>query len=192
MTRHWGRARSGEARWRRSEKFINQSPICRQGTILAPVAAWQPLPSSGAVSALGHFGTKTRPRGRARHVTSDATDSDAAGIDSSERCDACRAERSQLRSRKRALREQASPVRRAGHDPGGRPGDWASDSLPRRSQPARCRSRRHVQGRVTAPGHGGHGIHGAGHSDRGDGERPAGPDSTAALAAGAAAFTIAF
>ena len=54
-------------------RFINQSPGCRQGTILAPVAAWQPLPGSGAVSALGHFGTKTRPRGRARHVTSDAT-----------------------------------------------------------------------------------------------------------------------
>ena len=47
-------------------RFINQSPGCRQGTILAPVAAWQPLPGSGAVSALGHFGTKTRPRGRAR------------------------------------------------------------------------------------------------------------------------------
>jgi hypothetical protein len=122
-------------------RFISQSPGCRQGTILAPVAAWQPLPGSGAVSALGHFGTKARPRGRARHVTSDATDSDAAGIDSSERSDACRAERSQLRSRKRALREQATPVWRAGHDPGGRPGDWASDILPRRSRPARCRSR---------------------------------------------------
>ena len=54
-------------------RFIYQSPDCRQGTILAPVAAWQPLPGSGAVSALGHFGTKTRPRGRARHVTSDTT-----------------------------------------------------------------------------------------------------------------------
>jgi hypothetical protein len=36
-------------------RLINQSPGCRQGTILAPVAAWQPLPGSGAVSALGHF-----------------------------------------------------------------------------------------------------------------------------------------
>ena len=47
-------------------RFINHSPGWRQGTILAPVAAWQLLPGSGAVSALGHFGTKTRPRGRAR------------------------------------------------------------------------------------------------------------------------------
>jgi hypothetical protein len=121
--------------------FINRSSGCRQGTILAPVAAWQPLPGSGAVLALRHFGTKTRSRGRAKRVTSDATDSDAAGIDSDERSDMCRAERSQLRSRKRALREQATPVWRAEHDPSRRPGDWASDNLPRRSQPARCRSR---------------------------------------------------
>jgi hypothetical protein len=51
----------------------------------------------------------------------------------------------------------------------------------------------HVQRRVTAPGHGGHGaghcIHGAGHSDHCDGGRPASPESTAASAAGAAAFT---
>jgi hypothetical protein len=189
------RARSGEARWRRSEDLLtdvvaqwsrhragsrliassnptaarnrrrpcglawtpfrtlmveyinkwdfvfNQSPGCRQGAILAPLAAWQPLPGSRAVSALGHFGTRTRPRGRARRVTSDAADSDAAGIDSGERSDACRAERSQLRSRKRALREQATPVWRARHDPGGRPGDWASDNLPQRSRQARCLSR---------------------------------------------------
>jgi hypothetical protein len=158
--------------------FINQSPGCRQGTILAPVAA--PLPGSGAVSALGHFGTKTRPRGRTRRVTSDASDSDAA----------CRAERPQLRSRKRALRERATPVWRAGDDPGRRPGDWASDNLPRRSG---RHGVGHVKRRVTAPGHGGHGaghgIHGASHSDHGDGERPAGPKSTAAPAAGAAAFT---
>ena len=58
----------------------------------------------------------------------------------------------------------------------------------------------HVQRRVTAPGHGGHGaghgIHGAGHGIHGaghsDGERPAGPESTAASPAGAAAFTIPF
>jgi hypothetical protein len=77
-------------------------------------------------------------------------DSDAAGIDSEERSDTCRArraERSQLRSRKRALREQASPLGRAGDGPGRRPGDWASDNLPRRSRPARCRSR-------SAQGHG--------------------------------------
>jgi hypothetical protein len=64
------------------------------------------LPGSGAVSALRHFGTKTRPRGRARRVTSDATDSDAAGIDSGERSDTCRAERSQLRSKRPQCGEQ--------------------------------------------------------------------------------------
>jgi hypothetical protein len=41
-------------------RFINQSPGCRQGTILAPVAAWQLLPSRGAVSDLGYFGTNIR------------------------------------------------------------------------------------------------------------------------------------
>ncbi len=45
-------------------RFINQSPGRRQGTILAPLAAWQTLPGSGAVSALGHLRTKTRPRGQ--------------------------------------------------------------------------------------------------------------------------------
>ena len=55
---------AGEARWRRSEEFITQSPGCRQGTILAPVAAWQQLPGSGAVWALGRFGSTTRPHGR--------------------------------------------------------------------------------------------------------------------------------
>jgi hypothetical protein len=79
---------------------------------------------------MGHFGRKTRPRGRARHVTSDATDSDAAGIDSGERIDACRAERSQLRSRKRALREQvrgpsgASRTSAAGAGAFTRAGGW--------------------------------------------------------------------
>ncbi len=51
----------------------------------------------------------------------------------------------------------------------------------------------HVQRRVTAPGHGGHGaghgIHGAGHGDHGDGGRPAGPESAAASAVEATAFT---
>jgi hypothetical protein len=51
----------------------------------------------------------------------------------------------------------------------------------------------HVQHRFTAPGHGGHCdshcIHGTHHSDHGDGERPAGPESAAASAAGATAFT---
>jgi hypothetical protein len=45
---------------------------------------------------------EARDQRRDRYVTSDSTDSYAAGIDSSERSDACRAERSQLRSRKRA------------------------------------------------------------------------------------------
>jgi hypothetical protein len=100
-------------------RFIHQSPGChRQGTILAPVAALQFLPGSGAVSALGHFGTKTRPQGR-----SDATDSDAAGIDLSERGDTCHAERSQLWSRKRAFRERPTSVWRVGDGPGRRLGD---------------------------------------------------------------------
>ena len=36
-----------EARWRRSEEFIAQSPGCRQGTILAPVSAWHYCPAAG-------------------------------------------------------------------------------------------------------------------------------------------------
>jgi hypothetical protein len=42
-------------------RFIVRKPGC---TILAPVAAWQLLPGSGAFSALGHFGSTTRPRSR--------------------------------------------------------------------------------------------------------------------------------
>ncbi len=63
---HWptSRNRGGGARWRRSEIFIPQSPGCHQGTSLAPVTAWHLLPCSGAFSALGHFGSTTRPRGR--------------------------------------------------------------------------------------------------------------------------------
>ncbi len=103
-------------------------------------------------------------------MTSDATDSDAEGIDSGERNGACRAERSQLRSRKRALREQATPV-------GG------EQDMTRAVCPA--------TGRVTTC-HGDDGRHGAGHVQRRvtapDGERPAGPGSAAASAAGAAAF----
>jgi hypothetical protein len=44
----------GGTRWRRSEDFVAQLPGC---TILAQVAAWQPLPGSGAFLALGHFGS---------------------------------------------------------------------------------------------------------------------------------------
>jgi hypothetical protein len=58
------RARSGEALWRRLDEFISQSPGCRQGTILAPVAARQLLPGSGAVSALGHFWNEDATRSR--------------------------------------------------------------------------------------------------------------------------------
>jgi hypothetical protein len=122
-------------------------------------------------------------------VTSDATDSDAAGIDSGKRSDVCRTERSQLRSRKRALREQATPVWRAGQDMtravGLATGRVTTCHGVTTCRPAQCQSR-------PAQGHGGHGIHGTGHSDHGDGERPAGPESTAASAAGAAAFTIPF
>jgi hypothetical protein len=54
-----GDARSGSERRSAVEaigRFIDQSPGYRQGTILE---AWQFLPCRGAVSALGHFGTKT-------------------------------------------------------------------------------------------------------------------------------------
>ena len=83
----------------------------------------------------------------------------------------------------------------SGRGPGCRPGDSAGDDLP-------CSHGRHgagyVRGGVTTPDHGGHGAgHGAthgfddaGHGDHGGAERRAGPDSAAATAAGAAAFTI--
>jgi hypothetical protein len=46
-------------------EFIAQSPGCRQGTILAPVAAWYYCPAAGLFClALGHFGSTTRPWGR--------------------------------------------------------------------------------------------------------------------------------
>jgi hypothetical protein len=36
-----------EARWRPSAEFINQSPGCREGKILAPVPAWHYYPAAG-------------------------------------------------------------------------------------------------------------------------------------------------
>ena len=171
-------------------RFTNQSPGCRQGTILAPVAAWQPLPGSGAVSALGHFGTKTRPRGRARHVTSDATDSDAAV---STRASVATRVAQSGRNFGRASERYVSKRPQCGKQ------DMTRAVGPATGRVTTCHGDHgrhgagHVQRRVTAPGHSGHGaghgIHGAGHSD---GERPAGPESAAASAAGAAAFTIPF
>jgi hypothetical protein len=60
---------------------------------------------------LGHFGTKTRPQGRARHHEQ------RRDRQPSERGESCRTERSQLRSRKRAFRERA---RSAGQADGAR------------------------------------------------------------------------
>ena len=83
----------------------------------------------------------------------------------------------------------------SGRGPGRRPSDSAGDDLP-------CSHGRHgagyVRSGVTTPVHGGHGaghgathgFDGAGHGDHGGAERRAGPDSAAATAAGAAAFTI--
>ena len=76
-----------DARWRPSEGFIARSPGCRQGTILAPDAAWQLLPSSkkkGALRALGHFGSTTRPHGRGE-VSSAAKRSSGEGLERTRR-----------------------------------------------------------------------------------------------------------
>ena len=76
-----------DARWRRSEGFIARSPGCRQGTILAPDAAWQLLPSSkkgGPTRALGHFGSTTRPHGRGE-VSSAAKRSSGEGLERTRR-----------------------------------------------------------------------------------------------------------
>jgi hypothetical protein len=44
----------GEVWWRRSECFVDQSPGCRQGTILAPVTARHYCPAAGLLG-LGTF-----------------------------------------------------------------------------------------------------------------------------------------
>ncbi len=59
-------------------------PGCRQGTILAPVTARPFCPAA----ALGHFGSKTRPQGRAE--ISDATEAKSGSL-SSGRGDTCSA-----------------------------------------------------------------------------------------------------
>ena len=71
--RHWGlghRPRSrAQARWRRSPGgFINRSPGCRQGTILAPVAAWLRLPGScGLCSWPLNISDRSATKGRRGH-----------------------------------------------------------------------------------------------------------------------------
>jgi hypothetical protein len=178
-------------------RFINQleSPGCRQGTILARRGN---LCCSRAISALRHFGTKTRPRGRARHVTSDATDSDH---------DSAMQRVSTRTSVATRVAQSGRNFNRASERCVGKRLQCGEQDMTRAVGPATGRlttchgdhSRHgagHVQRRITAPGQAGlgagHGIHGAGHSDHGDGERPAGPESTAASVAGAAAFTIPF
>jgi hypothetical protein len=93
----------------------------------------------------------------------------------------CRAEQSQLQSRKRAFCEQATSVWRVG--------DGWSHRQGERLTSCHCYHCRdcadHVQRRVTAPGHGGHCashcIHCTRHSDHCDRDRPAGPESAAAV-----------
>ncbi len=71
-------------------RFSNQSPGCRQSTILAPVtvAALQPLPGSGAVSfGLGTFWMEDATSG-SREASCPAT-RPTTGIDSGERGDKC-------------------------------------------------------------------------------------------------------
>ena len=149
-------------------RFINHSPGCRQGTILAPVAAWHFCPAAGPFRPWDIL-ERRRDLGVARgFVTSDATASESADIDSVERGDSCRTERSRFRSRKRALREQATSEWRA---------EEARALGPATERVTTCHGDHgqhgagHVQRRVTAPGHGGHGaghgIHGASHSDHG-------------------------
>ncbi len=132
-----------------------------------------------------------RDQRRDRYVTSDATDSDAASRSSV----ATRVAQSG-RNFGRASERCVSKRPQCGEQ------DMTRAVGPATGRVTTCHGDHgrhgagHVQRRVTAPGHGGHGaghgIHGAGHSDHGDGERPAGPESTAASAAGAAAFTILF
>ncbi len=114
---------SGSARWRRLEDLLTNRLAAARARSWRRWRCGNPCPAAGPFRPWDILGATSGSRAasdqrRDRYVTSDATDSDAAGIDSGERSDACRAERSQLRSRKRALRDQATPVWRAGHDPG--------------------------------------------------------------------------
>jgi hypothetical protein len=134
------------------------------------------LSGSGAISALGHFGTKTRPRGRARHVTSDATDSDAAV---STRASVATRVTQSGRNFGRTSEHYVRKRPQCGEQ------DMARAIGPATGRVTTCHGDHgrhgagHVQRRVTAPGHcghgTGHGIHGAGHSDHGDGKRPGRP-----------------
>jgi hypothetical protein len=136
----------------------------------------------------------------------------------SERGDLLLTEESQLWSRMRESREQAlradTVSARQGVEqtrcpslPRRPQGAWAigpapatGDHLPRRSESrmhsSTCSAEVTAPGHV-APGHGGSRGHGLGHSHHGvshshlcHGERPAGPDSAAALAAGETVFII--
>jgi hypothetical protein len=162
------RARSGEARWRRTEDLLTIRLAA------ARARSWRRWRRGNFCPAAGPFRPwdileRRRDLGVARgFVTSDATASESADIDSVERGDSCRTERSRFRSRKRALREQATSEWRA---------EEARALGPATERVTTCHGDHgrhgagHVQRRVTAPGHGGHGaghgIHGASHSDHG-------------------------
>jgi hypothetical protein len=119
-------------------------------------------------------------------VTSDATDSDAAGIESGVATRVAQSGRNFGRASERCVSKRPQcgeqGMTRAVGPATGRVTTCHGDH----GRHGAC----HIQHRVMAPGHGGHGaghgIHGAGHSDHGDGEWPAGPESTTASAAGAA------
>jgi hypothetical protein len=138
---------------------------------------------------LGHFGTKTRPRGRAR------TRPTASLRVSTRKSVTTRVEKND-RNFGRASERFVSERPQCGER------EMARTVGPATERVTACYGDHgrlgagHVQRRVTAPGHGGHGtrhgIHGASQSDHGDEERPAGPESAAASATGAAAFTIPF
>ncbi len=112
-------ARGRGTQWRRSGEFIAQSPGCRQGTILAPVAAWQLLLGSGAFLALGHFGSTKRHQVAENHrrdVTSACaitTRSDASSPLAPAAL-AARAYPAWFRQRRRPPGQQLSPGRAGG------------------------------------------------------------------------------
>ncbi len=104
-----------------TEVFIARSPGCRQGTILAPVAAWRLLPGSkkGRIG-LGIFGSTTQSQGLIE-VTSAATQTKAwheERLRQSRRVVADQA--NALQSRRRACASETDVA--SGRDPGHRPG----------------------------------------------------------------------
>jgi hypothetical protein len=117
-----------EARWRRSEEFIAQSPGCRQGTILAPVSAWHYCLAAG-LFGLGTFWIDDATSGSRRGIAVAALLARSVAMRSYDsRPTALAAPASARRARRRREPDPAAPCAgRSGHVSSDATEGWAAE-----------------------------------------------------------------